>query len=184
MNNTQRNIAYGRSYTVGIYFKRLLSTLLWPLFRFSPRLLYGWRNGLLRLLGARIGKGVKVYPSARITFPWNLEIGENTVISWDVKLYCVGKVKIGRDTIISQYSHICAGSHDYTDPRFRILKLPITIGNHVWIAAEAFIGPDVSIGDNCVVAARSVVIKDVESGTIVAGHPAKVVKQMLSDQSD
>jgi putative colanic acid biosynthesis acetyltransferase WcaF len=178
MNKPSRNIPYGKNYSKGEYIKRLLWSLVWPLFRFSPRLLYGWRNFLLRLFGACIGKDVKIYPSASITFPWNLEIGDQAVISWGVKLYNLGRVTIGRDTIVSQYTHICAGNHDYTTPDFKLLKTPITVGNHVWIAADVFVGPGVRVGDNSVVLARSVLVKDVEPRTVVAGHPAKAVKQM------
>jgi putative colanic acid biosynthesis acetyltransferase WcaF len=57
-----------------------------------------------------------------------------------------------------------------------ILK-PITIGNGVWIAADAFIGPGVSIEDNAVIAARSVVVKNVMTNAIMGGNPAKFIKQ-------
>lgn len=131
---------------------------------------------ILRIFGAKIGKGVKIYPSADIMFPWNLEIGDRTVISWGVILYDLGKISIGSDTVISQYAHICAGNHDYQSPDFKLLKTPVNIGNKVWIAADAFIAPGVNVGNNSVVYARSVVVKDVEADTIVGGNPAKVLR--------
>ncbi len=155
---------------------RVLWSLCWPLFGISPRLFYGWRNLILRFFGAKIGKGVKIYPSAKIMFPWILEIGDHTVISWGVILYNLGKITIGSNTIISQYTHICAGNHDHPTPDFKLLKTPITIGNHVWIAADVFIAPGVVIGDHAVVYARSVVVKDVSENSIVGGHPAEVIK--------
>jgi putative colanic acid biosynthesis acetyltransferase WcaF len=170
-------IQYTSNYTLKEYLLRFLWSLTWPFFRFSPRLLYGWRNFLLRFFGARIGKKVKIYPTAKIMFPWNLEIDARTVISWEVILYNLGKITIGSDTIISQYAHLCAGTHDHQSEDFPLLKLPVSIGNNVWIATEAFIGPDVKIGDNVVVGARSVVIKDIPDDLIVAGNPAKEIKK-------
>ncbi len=172
-----KDIQYATNYTPREYLLRFLWALAWPFFRFSPRLLYGWRNFLLRLFGARIGKKVKIYPSAKIMFPWNLLIGDRTVISWGVILYNLGKITIGSDTIISQYAHICAGTHDYRSPDFKLLKLPVMLGENVWIAANAFIGPGVTIGDRVVVGARSVVVKDVLNDRIVAGNPATEIKR-------
>jgi putative colanic acid biosynthesis acetyltransferase WcaF len=86
-------------------------------------------------------------------------------------------VTIGDHSVISQYAYICAGTHDYTQPMLPLLRPPITIGNGVWIAAGAFIGPNVIIGDNTVVGARAVVMSSVEASVVVAGNPARVIKQ-------
>ena len=162
--------------------KEILLRVVWgivePLFfRYSPRLLYGWRNLLLRIMGARIGKGVQIFPSARITAPWLLEIGDHSVISWGVKIYNLGKITIGHDTVISQYSHLCGGTHDYESETFTLMRTGLTIGSHAWIAADAFIGPGVRVDDHAVVAARAVVIRDVHRGEIVGGNPARVLKK-------
>ena len=160
--------------------KELFLRVVWGLvefltFSFSPRLLYGWRNFILRLMGAKIGKGVKIYPSARIMYPWLLEIGNHTTISWDVKIYNLGQTKIGSNTMISQYAHLCGGTHDHTSGNFELLRTGLIIGNNVWIAADAFIGPGVTVNDGSIVAARAVVTKDVETGIIVGGNPAKEI---------
>lgn len=144
-------------------------------FRYSFRLFYGWRNFLLRFMGARIGKNVKIYPSAKIMYPWLLEIGDNTTISWDVKVYNLAFSKIGSNTMISQYAHLCGGTHDFRSTAFDLIRTGFTIGNNVWIAADAFVGPGVKVNDNAVIAARAVVVKDVEAGTIVGGNPGKVI---------
>jgi putative colanic acid biosynthesis acetyltransferase WcaF len=86
-------------------------------------------------------------------------------------------VTIGNHSVISQDAYLCAGTHDYTQPTLPLLREPITIGHGVWIAAGAFIGPTVTVGDNCVVGARAVVMKDVPPGMVVAGNPARVIKQ-------
>ena len=147
-------------------------------FRYSPRLFYGWRNFILRLFGAKVGSHVQIFPSAEIMYPWAFEVGDHSVISWGVKIYNLGKISIGSNTVVSQYSHLCGGTHDYASEYFNLIRSGLMIGSNVWIAADAFIGPGVSIGNGAVVAARSVVIADVASLTVVGGHPAKVIKQL------
>jgi putative colanic acid biosynthesis acetyltransferase WcaF len=165
--------------------KELVLRLLWSIvellfFRFSPRLFYSWRNFVLRIMGAKIGKGVQVFPSVRIMFPWNLEIGDRSVLSWDVKVYNLGKIMIGKNTVISQYSHLCGATHDYESRTFMLLAPGLVIGDNVWIAADAFIGPGIKVNNGAVVAARAVVVKDVPSLTVVAGNPARPVKEIKS----
>ena len=94
------------NYTFKEIFLRILWGLVEPLFfTLSPRIFYSWRNFILRIMGARIGKKVQIFPSARIMYPWLFEIGDRSVISWDVKVYNLGKILIGNNTVISQYSH-------------------------------------------------------------------------------
>jgi putative colanic acid biosynthesis acetyltransferase WcaF len=145
-------------------------------FKFSPRLLYEWRNFILRVMGAKIGKNVQIFPTVRITYPWLLEVGDGTVISWDVRIYNLGKIKIGSHTVISQHSHLCGGTHRYDSVGFPLVRTGLTIGNDVWIAADAFVGPGVFVGDRSVIGARAVVMKDVASGCVMAGNPAQVIK--------
>jgi putative colanic acid biosynthesis acetyltransferase WcaF len=127
------------------------------------------------MMGAKIGKGVKIFPSVSITMPWLLEVSDGVVVSAGVKIYNLGKIRIGRKTIISQYSHLCGGTHDFRNQGFNLLRTGLEIGNNVWIATDAFIGPGVNVGDNSIVGARAVVVKNVEVGTIVGGNPAKVI---------
>jgi putative colanic acid biosynthesis acetyltransferase WcaF len=164
------------NYTANELMLRVIWGFVEPVFfRFSPRLLYGWRNFILRIMGAKIGKGVKIYPSARIMYPWLLEIGDYATISWHVKVYNLSKSKIGAHTLVSQYSHLCGGTHDFRSPDFDLVRTGFQIGDHVWIAADAFIGPGVTVHDHAVVAARAVVIRDVDAGMVVGGNPAKVL---------
>jgi len=134
-------------------------------------------------MGAKIGKRVKIYPSADITFPWLLQVNNNVVIAWGVKIYNLGNIKIGEKTIISQFAHLCGGTHDYRNPGFNLLRTGIEIGNNVWIATEAFIGPNVYVGDNAVVGARAAVFQNVLPGTIVGGNPAKQIGSRLNNKS-
>lgn len=129
------------------------------------------------MFGARVGPHVHIHPTARIFLPWNLSIGEYGAIGDRAIVYNLGPVSIGARTTISQQAHLCAGTHDYRDPAFPLLRLPITIGDDAWICADAFIGPGVTIGNHAIVAARGVVVRDVEPGVIVAGNPAKMIKR-------
>ena len=138
-----------------------------------------WRNKLLRFWGAKIGENCTVYASAKIWAPWNLEMKPYSVIGPDVDCYNQGKVIIGTHTVISQKSYICASSHDISDSKLPLILKPITIGNQVWIAADAFIGPGVTIGEGAVVGARAAVFKDVEPWTVVGGNPAQFIKKRV-----
>ena len=147
------------------------------LFRPTPKRLFRLRNALLRGFGARVGPNTVVESSVRIFHPWLLEIGDWSHVSAGVDLYNLGRVTIGDHTVLSQRVFVCAGTHDYTRAELPLLRPPIRIGHGVWIAAEAFVAPNVTIGDNAVVAARAVVTRDVPPGTVVAGNPARVIKQ-------
>lgn len=163
------------------YSKKILALrLLWGAakicFRLSPRPCFGFRRWLLRLFGAKVGNRVHIYPSAIIYFPWNLQIGDDSSIGEWALVYNLGQVSIGSRTTISQRVHLCAGTHDYNDSAMVLLKPPISIGNEVWVCADAFIGPKVVIANRAIVAAASVVVKSVESDAIVGGNPAKFIK--------
>ena len=157
-----------------------LLRVLWgcatPLFRFSPRICFGWRSFLLRLFGARVGRGTHIYNSATIYMPWKFEIGDQSSVGEHAYIYNLGPITIGSRTTISQRAHLCAGTHDFTDPALPLLKPPIVIEDQAWICADAFVGPGVTIGEGAIVGARAVAMKNVGPWDIVAGNPARVVK--------
>jgi putative colanic acid biosynthesis acetyltransferase WcaF len=156
---------------------RVAWALVWPLFRFSPRPLWRWRVFLLKLFGARIGRHVHIHPSVSVEIPWNLRIGRFSAVGDRAILYNLGMVQIGSSTTISQGAHLCAGTHDYRTPEFPLVKSRISIGDNVWICADAFIGPGVKIEDRAIAGARAVVMHDVSAGCIVAGNPAVTIKR-------
>ncbi|MCC6680138.1 MAG: putative colanic acid biosynthesis acetyltransferase [Phycisphaeraceae bacterium] len=146
------------------------------LIRPSPPRAYAWRRFWLRLFGAKISPCSGTRPTTRIVHPWLLEIGDHSIIGDEVLVYNLGRISIGNHSVISQRTHLCAGTHDHTQPDLPLRRSTIQIGSGVWICADAFIGPDVSVGDNALVAARTVVTRDVEPATIVAGNPARFIK--------
>ncbi|MCX7801130.1 MAG: WcaF family extracellular polysaccharide biosynthesis acetyltransferase [Fimbriimonadales bacterium] len=154
------------------------------LFRPSPRPCHAWRAFLLRLFGAKIGRGVHVYAKARVWAPWNLEIGDESGVADDAILYTMAPILLGRRVVVSQGAHLCAGTHDYEDPGFRLTASPIRVGDRAWIAAEAFVHPGVTIGEGAVIGARSVVTKDMPAWTVCAGHPCKPLKPRVLRGAD
>jgi len=154
------------------------------LFRLSPRICFGWRRMLLRLFGAKIGNEVCIYNSAEIYMPWNFEIGDQSSVGEHAYIYNLGRITIGNRTTISQRAHLCAGTHDFTDPALPLLKPPIIVKDQAWVCADAFVGPGVTVGEGAIVGARAVVIKDVEAWDIVAGNPARVVRKRIMKETN
>lgn len=180
MTATDLDIAANRKavkYTRLDLFRRILWAVATPLFRFSPRICFGWRRFLLRLFGATVGPNTHIYPSAIIYMPWNLTIGDDSSIGEWALIYNLGPITIGSKTTISQRVHLCAGTHDYTDPTLPLLKPPIAIGDQAWICADAFVGPNNTVGEGAIVGARAVVTKNVDPWAIVAGNPAKFIRK-------
>jgi len=156
---------------------RLLWSLTWLLlFRPSPKPLHGWRRILLRAFGARLGRKVSVHASARVWAPWNLEMGDFSSLAPFVDCYCVDRVRLGRCVTVSQYSFICTAGHDIDSPDMRLTTAPVTLEDHVWIAADAFVAPGVRIAAGAVVGARASVFADVPAWTVVGGNPARPLR--------
>lgn len=97
----------------------------------------------------------------------------------NVNVYNVDKIIIKDRAEISQGAHLCTASHDITDPKHHLITAPIIIGERAWVAADAFVGMGVTIGEGAVVGARAAVFKDVEPWTVVGGNPAKVIKERI-----
>jgi len=90
---------------------------------------------------------------------------------------CMGRVEIGRETNISQYAHLCAATHEHGKADMPIIRSPIAIGERCWIAADSFVGPNVTIGNNSVLAARSSAFGNLPADSVCVGEPAMPVKQ-------
>lgn len=149
------------------------------LFAMSPQFMYGWRRFLLRLFGAKIGSGVIIRPSVRITYPWKLTIGDNAWIGDQVELYTLGDIFIGNNVVISQRSYLCTGGHDYQSVSFDIYAKAVVIEEEVWVATDVYISPGITIGKGAVIGARSTVLKDMPSRMICVGEPAKPIKERV-----
>ncbi|MGB7157534.1 MAG: hypothetical protein WBD40_05675, partial [Tepidisphaeraceae bacterium] len=129
------------------------------LFRPTPWFMGAWRTWLLKRFGAKIGFA-RFHPSTRIWAPWLLEIGGPVYVDMNVNLYNPFGIVIGDRVVISQGSFLCSATHDHRDPRYALTGKRITVRDDCWIAAEAFIGPGVTVGAGAVVGARAVAVRD------------------------
>lgn len=147
------------------------------LFKTSPQVCYGWRRFLLRLFGAKIGKNVIIRPTAKITYPWKVTIGDYSWIGDDVVLYSLGDIEIGDNVVVSQKSYLCAASHDYKKEDFPIFDKKIVIEDECWLATDVFVAPGITIKKGTVVGARSSVYKDLPPNKVCVGNPAIIIKE-------
>jgi putative colanic acid biosynthesis acetyltransferase WcaF len=172
-------------YSRSEYVRRLLWNIVQAtLFRYSLPHAFGFRRWLVRLFGAKIGPHSGMRPNVKIVHPWLLEMGDWSMLGHGVVIYNLGPVKIGDHSVLSQGVYVCAGTHDYTKPNLPLVRPTITIGSGVWVAAQAFLGPGVTIGDNSVIAACAVVVKDVPDGVVAGGNPCRVIKARPVNQHD
>lgn len=164
---------------------RVLWTMVWCLFfRPSPRPLHAWRCWLLRLFGATIERGAHPYPSARVWAPWNLTMREGSCLGDHVECYSVDRVTLEPYATVSQYSFLCTAGHDYTIREMPVITAPVRIGRRAWVAADAFVGPGVTIGEGAVVGARASVFRSVDPWTVVGGNPARILKKYSLNQDN
>jgi len=178
-NKTKVDLSHVPSpFSFGNKVARVFWWFVWLLlFRPSPRQLHGWRRFLLKLFGARLGKKVDLYPSCQIAMPWKLDMGDFSCLGDYVICYNIGGVRIGANSTISQFSHLCSSSHDFTKPNMPQTFAQVVVKDQVWVCADVFVGPGVTIGQGSVVGARACVVKDVAPWTVVGGNPARFIKK-------
>jgi putative colanic acid biosynthesis acetyltransferase WcaF len=168
----------GATFPLSNRIERAAWGLAWAvLASWTPPPLHAWRRLVLRAFGARLGPGVRVYGSVRIWLPRHLEMEAFACLGPRVTCYNQGPIRIGRRAVVSQGTHLCTGTHDIADPDFQLVTRPIAIGDNAWVAAEAFVGPGVTIGEGAVVGARAVLVRDAEPWTVYAGNPARAIKR-------
>ncbi|MEM7385881.1 MAG: WcaF family extracellular polysaccharide biosynthesis acetyltransferase [Verrucomicrobiota bacterium] len=133
-----------------------------------------FRCFLLRIFGARIGKGVVIRSGVNVSFPWLLEIGHHVWLGEEVFILSLAPVSIGSHVCISQRALLCTGSHDFSRETFDLLTSPIDIQSHSWIAAGAFVSPGTVIGEHSMVTAGTVVSKHLPPHSVACGNPAQI----------
>lgn len=141
--------------------------------------MHRWRTLLLRLFGADVHSTARVYGSVKVWYPPNLIMRRHAVLGPRVICYCMDKITIGEKSVVSQGAHLCAGTHDISDPDFQLTTSPIVVESGAWIAAEAFIGPGVRIGEGVVIGARAVLFRNAEPRGVYVGNPAILVKRRV-----
>lgn len=167
----------GASFSLGNRLFRATWAIAWlVLARWTPPPLHRWRRLVLRAFGARVGRGARLHASTRVWYPPNLDLGEHSLLGPGVTVYNQGRIVIGRRVVVSQRAHLCASSHDIRDPHFQLVLRPVTIEDGAWVAAEAFVGPGVTVGAHAVIGARAVLLRDAEADGVYQGNPAVRVK--------
>ena len=168
-------------------FNRGASTLKEFLWRFIQQSLfniewikmYHFKCSILQSFGAKIEAEVIIKPKAKITFPWKLLIGKNSWIGEETWLLNLDQITIGSNVCISQRTFLCTGSHNWSSSSFDLITKPIIIEDGVWICANVFVGPGVTIGKNSIVKAGSVVTRNLPPNMICAGNPCLPVKPRI-----
>ena len=138
-----------------------------------------WRRSLLRLFGAKVGKGVVLKPRISVKYPWHLSIGDFSWIGERVWIDNLGKVIIGEHCCISQGALMICGNHNYKKPSFDLMVEPIHIENGSWVGAGSKIAPGVVMGNNCVLSMGSTAIGKLEPNSIYQGNPATKIKDRI-----
>lgn len=178
-------MAHKNEYINRLSKKNIIGRAVWNicyivLFRpFPTKFFRIWRNFVLKMFGAKIAPRAGVYSSAKVYCPWNLVLDRNAWIGPNVICYNANIVHLEENVTVSQNTHLCSASHDITSSGHELITAPITIKKGAWVAADAFVGMGVTIGEGAVVGARAAVFKNVEPWTIVGGNPAKFIKKRV-----
>jgi putative colanic acid biosynthesis acetyltransferase WcaF len=173
-----KSVEGGPSFSLKNRMVRAAWNLTWGLLAaWTPPPMRGWRRFLLRAFGADIASTSWVYGSVHIWLPSNLKLGKYAVIGRGVTVYNMAKITLDDYAIVSQGAHLCTGTHDIEDPHFQLKARPLTIGSRAWVAAEAFVGPGVRIGEGAVLGARGCAFKDLDPWTVYSGNPATPLRK-------
>lgn len=179
-------MGYNKKNIGGLGLKNKIARFIWEivcLFLFRPfgtKLFNKWRLFVLKIFGANVKWDSGVYSSVKIWAPWNLKLGHNAWLGPDVICYNMDLVELEDDVTVSQYSYLCAASHEINEinnANSSLIIAPIVLKKSSWIGTKAFIGMGVEVGEGAVVGATASVFKDVEPWTVVGGNPAKFIKK-------
>lgn len=136
---------------------------------------------LLRLFGAKIGKGVIIKPGVNIKYPWNLVIGNYSWIGENVWIDNLVKVSIGSNVCISQGAMLLCGNHNYKHSTFDLIVKSITLEDGVWVGAKSIVCPGVTMHSHSVLTVSSIATKDLLPFSIYQGNPAiKIADRIIS----
>ncbi len=131
---------------------------------------------LLRLFGAKIGRGVVIKPSVNIKYPWLLEIGDNSWIGERVWIDNLAKVKIGKNCCLSQGSMLLCGNHNYKKSTFDLVVLPIVLEDGAWVGAMSTVCPGVSLKTHAILSVDSVATETLQAYSLYKGNPAVKIR--------
>ena len=171
--NEYDNSWYRPAGKIKIYLWLIINALF---FNHNLAVFNGFKCFLLKLFGAKIGKGVLIKPSVNIKYPWFLTIGDHCWIGENVWIDNLAQVVIGNNVCISQGAMLLTGNHDFTKSTFDLMVKAIVIEDGVWIGAKSVVCPGVYCESHSVLAVQSVATKRLSTYVIYQGNPAQTVK--------
>jgi len=142
------------------------------------------KRSILRIFGARIGRGIVIKPRVNIHFPWKLSIGDHSWLGEEVFILNLEPVIIGAHCCISQRAFLCTGNHDYRQPDMSYRNQPITIEDGAWVGAQVLVCPGIRIGAEAVIIAGSIARTDLPAAMICGGTPASPIKRRWPEASN
>jgi putative colanic acid biosynthesis acetyltransferase WcaF len=178
---TQLNIYNNSWYDTGASsIKKLLWYFVNVLFFVNPlNPAIGIKVTLLRLFGAKIGKGVVIKPGVNIKYPWFLTVGDHVWIGESVWIDNLVPVSIGSHSCLSQGAMLLTGNHNYKLPTFDLIVKPIVLEEGVWIGAKSVVTQGVTCGSHSVLAVGSVATQNLTAYTIYQGNPAEAKRKRV-----
>ena len=144
------------------------SFLPWP---------YKLKMALLRMFGAKVGKGLVIKVKVRVKYPWRLVIGDNCWLGESVWIDNLENVTIGNNVCISQGAMLLTGNHDYTQSDFPYRLGKIVLDDGVWIGAQSVVCPGVTCKSHAILTVNSVATKTLEPWSIYMGNPAVFIRK-------
>jgi len=134
---------------------------------------------LLRIFGAKMGRGALIKPNVKIKFPWKLMVGDYSWIGEQVWIDNHDYIEIGDNVCISQGAMIVCGNHDYSNVRFNYFSKRIGIESGAWLGARSIVCPGVTVGSHAVLAVGSVATSDLLPFSIYQGNPAVKIRDRI-----
>lgn len=137
---------------------------------------YGLKRGLLRLFGAKVGKGVIIKPHVSIKYAWNLHLGDHVWIGESVWIDNLARVTLGNNSCVSQGALLLCGNHNYKKTGFDLIALEIVLEEGAWAGAKTVVCPGVRMRSHSLLTVGSIATADLEPYAIYQGNPAIKVK--------
>ncbi|MFN4854568.1 MAG: WcaF family extracellular polysaccharide biosynthesis acetyltransferase [Bacteroidota bacterium] len=142
-----------------------------------------FKTFLLRVFGARVGKGVVIKPCVNIKYPWKLRIGDHCWIGEEVWIDNLDEVTLHNHVCISQGAFLLCGNHNYKKTGFDLVTAPITLESGAWAGAKTVICPGVIMHTESVLTAGSVATKSLDAFGIYGGNPAVKLRDRLIEEA-